>query len=199
MKNFFKTAAATLTVSFAVLSLSACTVEAPDTAKQEAVRFYTSFVQEATSLEPEAIRTAYSDLEKQNLSNQETDPVRDRIFERFNELNPELFDKLAVEDAGYDTVGATYFNILLMSLNTNGEPVEEVIPLDAVSWDQSSNIYSIDREKITAPTPLLAENTVTDFEGELPPVKLKRDIQGWHVIPDEHMLYEIGVPSTSVR
>lgn len=198
MKNRIKLAVSLLLSICMVGLLAACSNQPTDSVKQDAIRFYTSFVQQATSLDPEAVKTAYSDLEKLGLKGQQTDAARDQIFTRFNQLNPDLFKKLAVEDAGYDTVGATYFNIILMSLNTNGNAVDEVIPASAVTWNQSTGIYSIDRNKITAPVPVMAESLVKQYDGELPPVQLKKDLNGWHVIPDQYMLYEIGVPSTNV-
>lgn len=199
MKNRIKLSVSLLLTLCMVGILTACSSSLTDSVKQDAIRFYTSFVQEATSLDPDAVRTAYSDLEKLNLKGQQTDDARDQIFTKFNELNPDLFDKLSVEDASYDVVGATYFNIILMSLNTNGTAVDEVIPTSAVTWDSSTGIYSIDRTQITAPVPVMAESLVTNYEGALPPIQLKKDINGWHIIPDKYMLYEIGVPSTDVK
>jgi len=169
--------------------------------KQESVAsFYSEYVKEATSLDNEQISAAYADLKKQNLSGQSTDAVRDVIFKRFAEVDPELFDKIAVEYGSYDNVGTTYSSILLMSLATKGQPITAELPLDAITETEDEElggtVYEIDRSKITAPLPILAESSVTKVEKDsLPPVKIIRVDGEFQIVPDASSLNEIGIPN----
>jgi len=168
--------------------------------KRQVMAFYSSFIEEATSLDEEKINTAYADLKAEGFEGQSTNDVRDKIFARFAEVNPDLFSKFAVEYATYDDVGTAYSNVLLMSLATDSKPVTPVLPADAVTVTQDEElggtVYEIDRSKITAPVPLVAQSLVTKVDlANIPPVKIIKVGSDWKIIPDSSFLNEIGIPN----
>jgi competence protein ComGC len=168
--------------------------------KRQVVSFYSSFIEEATSLDKDKINTAYSDLKAEGFEGQSTNAVRDKIFARFSEVDPDLFSKFAVEYATYDDVGTAYSNVLLMSLATGGKGIEPVLPTDAVTIKQDDElnrtVYEIDRSKITAPVPLLAQSLVTKVDlDDIPPIKIIKSGSDWKIIPDSSFLNEIGIPN----
>lgn len=194
--------ATVLLSSVVMFGLAGCTPEPPDGVKTDVVNFYSDFVFQATSLDPEEIKDVYAKLAEQDAAGlfegEPSDAVRDTIFQEFRTLNPELFDSLYTDGVSYDVLGAAYSNILLMSLATQGNGVVAEMPLDAVTYDAGDGEYSINRYLITAPVPLVAESLVTPYEGELPPVVLKKTLEGWRVVPDMYLLYEIGVPEAEL-
>jgi hypothetical protein len=168
--------------------------------KRQVVSFYSSFIEEATSLDKDKINTAYADLKAEGFEGQSTNAVRDKIFARFSEVDPDLFAKFAVEYATYDDVGTAYTNVLLMSLATGGTGIEPVLPTDAVTIKQDDElnrtVYEIDRSKITAPVPLLAQSLVTKVDlDDIPPIKIIKSGSDWKIIPDSSFLNEIGIPN----
>tara|TARA_B100001146_G_C16144391_1_gene418207 strand:+ start:414 stop:1022 length:609 start_codon:yes stop_codon:yes gene_type:complete len=201
MVRFIRFVAA-FSVLIGVFVFSGCTPDAPSAVKTDAINFYSDFVLQATSLNPADIQTVYDEFSNQDaggmFAGQPTDTVRDLIFQGFSELNPELFGSLYTKDVSYNDLGAAYSNILLMSLATQGNGVVAEMPLDAVTYDAENDVFLIDRNMVTAPVPLVAESLVSQYEGELPPVTLKITLDGWKVIPDSYMLYEVGVPDAEL-
>lgn len=168
--------------------------------KKEIAAFYTNFVREATSLDSTQIKEVYTGLAEQSFEGQDANTVREKMFAKFNTINPELFSKVHLTDSTYAEVGKTYSTILLFSLATDGVGVELTMPLDAVTSHKDDKlgkrIYEIDRSKITATVPeALGEKIDRPSNRKiLTPVKLVKDGESWKVLADNNMLTEIGVP-----
>lgn len=201
MKKFQKKIRVLVTVILTMMMafvVSGCSYISQDE-KGEVVNFYISFAEEATSLDPVKIRDAYTGLSEQNFEGQSSNAVRDRMFAKFNTINPELFSKIHYTDSSYTEVGKTYSSILLMSLATEGKSVDVTMPFDAVSVYNDEKlgkkVYEIDRSKITAtvPEPLAPKLDRPNRIG-LAPVKLIKDGESWKILADGNMLTEIGVP-----
>ena len=185
-----------------LVSVSACSTSAQDNAtKTKVADFYSEYVKEATTIDNATINAAYDELSAQNFEGQATNTARDAIFARFYEIDPDLFDKLAVEYATYDEVGTTFTSILLMSLATQSTAVIAEMPTDAVTITQDEDlgltVYEIDRSKITAPLPLFAQSKVTKLDKAdlTKPVRIIKDGSTWKIIPDDASLNEIGIPN----
>jgi hypothetical protein len=197
-RSFGSTAAVMAVILFGLTGCNSSAV--PTGQKQQIAEFYSEYVEEATSLDTKKINTVYDSLKNQSFEGQQTDTARENIFKQFATVDPDLFDKLAVQYASYDEVGATYTSILLMSLATNGEPVIAELPLDAITKTQDpelkTTVYEIDRSQITAPVPLTAAGLVTKVDKKaLKPVRVVRDGLNWKIVPDASSLNEIGIPN----
>lgn len=198
LKKIIVSAFSLLAVTITVSGCSSAELEQRE--KEDIAQFYTNYVAEATSLNTDAINEAYTELSQQNYEGQATDAARDVIFERFAEIDSSFFEQYAVQYASYDEVGATYSSVLLMSLATGSQPVTADFPLDAISssYDEELDItvYEIDRGKVTAPVPVVAEALVTKVDKEaLPPVMIVKIEGNWKIIPDVSSLQEIGIPN----
>jgi len=121
-----------------------------------------------------------------------------KLFAKFNAINPAFFSKIQLTDSSNSEVGKTYSTILLLSLATDGTGVDVTMPLDAVSSYQDGKlgqVYAIDRTKITATVPEgLGTKIKRSARNDLAPVKLIKDGNSWKVIADSNMLTEIGTP-----
>lgn len=172
--------------------------------KTELAAFYSTFVEEATTLDPVKVKEAYDELaaKSKDFEGQDSNKVRDLMFSRFQQVNPEFFSKLYTEGVSYSDVGNAYSKILLIALASQGQKSTVDFPLDAisVSYDKNlkRNVYSIDRTLMTAVVPLTVEGQVTQPKKQgLAPVKLVKMGDTWQVVADANVLSEIGVPKTS--
>lgn len=192
--------ASVLTIT-GLLLLTACAPQSQQEEFKEVAAFYREFVEESSTLQPQHIKAKYEEIKAEKLEDKYGDPavLKEQIFLRFNTLNPELFNQLAVEYGTWAGVGSTYVRILGLSLATEGEAVKVDFPLDAVSKQYDATldreVYSISMSKITATLPppaSLVMETPHDREG-LGEVRIIKTGNSYQIVPTTNMFAETGL------
>lgn len=206
MKTFSRLIALSFIVISSLLITTGCSTAQPFT-REEVKDFYTQFVQEASSLPPDALRAAYKEISEEAKTSKNNAQLRENALNRIKEVDPDLFNKiyLAPDNSNFDQAASLYSTIVLLSLNTNGEPVSVDIDMSGISdWKKTADydfpIVEIDRKKIY--TSLTAEQglKISAYHKDALSTLRIGDVQGeMKIIPDSQPLWEIGEPNKNVN
>lgn len=197
MKTFFKVVVSGFITGVIASLLSGCSVSQEE--PSDVAAFYQVFVEDATSLDSERIQAVYAELAEENFMGQESNDVREKIFDRFNSINPDLFSKIHFDDSTYQDSGTVYSRVLLLSIAAKDSSVDITVPEEAVtvSYDDilKMDVYEIDRKEIEITFPdslgvLLDRQT----EKSLKPVRIVKVDGSLKVVADGNMLTEVGIP-----